>query len=399
MLTAFLLMCGYSLVKPVRDEVAAAHSDSISLLWTGTFLVTLLAMPLFGFIASRSDRGRLLTLTFRSFLAAFLVFAAVFHLQASGEGERAFAVDGAFYIFVSVYNLFTLSLFWSVMADLFRSGQGKELFARITIGATLGAVAGPALTTSMVGWLGPSPLLLVSAGLLEVGLRFLRTMAREADPDHATQPRLGGRAWEGLRLVLRSPQLRGICGYLLLMLVVSGFIYRIKAELASEIPTRADRTSFYANIELIANGITLAMQALASGWLMQRRGVGWTLMLLPAFAVLAFGMLGFWMSLTSIALVDIMRRCGQYALAKPAREVLFTVLPRQEKYQAKSFVDTFVYRGGDVAVSGLYDLLAGLGLGLQALSLAVVPSSLLWMVTAGRLGCRHRSLERQESTP
>jgi len=395
MVTAFLLMCGYSLVKPLRDEVAAAHHEAISSLWTGTFLLMLVAVPLFGALASRCNRRRLLTICYRSFLLLFLSFSVLFRLQE----QRSFGLDAAFYIWVSVYNLFTLSLFWSVMADLFRSHQGKRLFARVTMGATLGAVAGPALTTTLVGLIGSPNLLLLSALLLEIGLRLLRRLAKDDRAEGKTQdPLFGGGAWDGLRLILRSPQLQRICLYLLLMLVTSGFLYRLKAELAHGIENRADRTSFYANIELISNLLTLGLQAFASSWLMRRRGVGVTLMVLPLLAVICFGALGLWLSLTTVAIADIVRRAGQYAMAKPAREVLFTVLPREQKYKAKSFVDTFVYRGGDVAVSWLYDLLAGIGLSAHGLALVVVPTSLLWAGTARHLGRQHHQLEDSQST-
>lgn len=395
MATAFLLMCGYSLVKPIRDEVAAAHPDAISALWTGTFFATLVAVPLFGFLASRCTRRRLLQICFRSFLCLFLLFSFLFHQQ--DPATRPFALDAGFYIWVSVYNLFTLSLFWSVLADLFRANQGKHSFARVTMGASLGAIAGPALTSVLIGTFGSAKLLLLSAVILEVGLQLLLRLSRGQEPAKAetAQPSFGGQAWDGLKLVVRSPQLRRICGYLLLMVLTSGFLYRLKAELAHELGDRAARTSFYARIELIANSVTLALQAFASGWLMQRRGVGVTLMVLPIIAVLCFGFLGLWLTLTTVAVVDILRRTGQYAMAKPAREVLFTVLPREEKYKAKSFVDTFVYRGGDLAVSWLYDLLAGIGLHAQALAFFVVPTSLLWAGTARKLGRQHQLLEEQ----
>lgn len=398
MVTAFLLMCGYSLVKPIRDEVAAAHPDDITSLWTGTFFLTLLAVPLFGFLASRCTRRRLLQICFRSFLLLFLLFSWLFHQQ--DPSTRPFALDAAFYIWVSVYNLFTLSLFWSVLADLFRSKQGKHSFARVTMGASLGAIAGPALTTTLIESLGSANLLLGSALILEVGLQLLLRLTKNqaSEASAKAQQSIGGQAWEGMRLVLRSPQLQRICLYLLLLVLTSGFMYRLKAEVAHGLGDRAARTTYYAQIEMVANSVTLLLQAFASGWLMQRRGVGITLMVLPLLAVLCFGFLGMWLSLATIAVADVLRRTGQYAMAKPAREVLFTVLPRKEKYQAKSFVDTFVYRGGDLAVSWLYDLLAGIGLHAQALAFFVVPTSLVWAGTARQLGRQHQLLEEQHDT-
>ncbi|MHC4824082.1 MAG: NTP/NDP exchange transporter [Planctomycetota bacterium] len=395
MVFAFLLMAGYSLLKPVRDEVGSAHHEQISWLWSGTFLVMLALVPLFGWAASRFPRRHLVPGVYHFFTLNLLVFYFLLReLPATGLARTSF--DFTFYIWVSVFNLFALSLFWSFIADIFKSDQGKRLFGRVMMGATLGAIAGPALTTFLVTRIGTPQLLLVSMLLVQCAVLCFHRLNRSGlvrdSRQEATQA-LGGGIWDGARTIARSPYLKNICLYLLLFLVSGGFLYRLKAEYAYDLfEDRAQRTAFYAQIELISNIATLALQLFLTGKLLQKVGVGFTLAILPVLTMFAFGALGIWLSLTTIAIADVLRRAGNYALAKPAREVLFTVVPRDQKYKAKSFLDTFVYRGGDSAVSWMYDLFA-VFLGGSGLAFAVVPFAALWTGSALRLGHRHKQLE------
>jgi AAA family ATP:ADP antiporter len=403
MLFAFVLMTAYSLLKPLRDEVASHHRDAISMLWSGTFLVMLAAVPLFGWASSRFTRRKLVPIVYRFFLVNLVVFY-VLQLNLTEASSARTSLDYVFYVWVSVFNLFALSLFWSFLADFFRSDQGRRLFGRVMMGATLGAICGPLLVRILVEWLGAANLLIISMALLEVALWCFRYLDRSFDQrqDTAAQRALGGRIWDGARTIWHSPYLRQICLYLLLFLVSGGFLYRLKAEFAYQyFEVRDDRIAFFANIEIASNTLTLLLQFFVTGQLLQRRGVGFTLLILPVATMFAFGALGAVTSLTTIAIADILRRAGNYALAKPAREVLFTVVPREQKYKSKSFIDTVVYRGGDSAVSWMYDFFDR-GLSESGLAFTVIPFAGLWALSGHRLGrgfqqTQHKVNEEQKA--
>lgn len=399
-LFAFLLMTGYSLLKPVRDEVGSAHNDILSWLWSGTFVVMLALVPLFGWVSSRFPRHKLVPGVYHFFsLNLLLFFCLLRSLPDDGTARTAF--DFVFYVWVSVFNLFALSVFWSFLADIFKSGQGKQYFGRVMMGATLGAIAGPTLTSILDARIGTAQLLLVSILMLQLAVVCFHRLNQTGLIPAAQKKKekgLGGGLWDGARTVWESPYLRNICLYLLLFLVSSGFLYRLKAEYAYEFfEDRDARRAFYSNIEVLSNVLTLALQFLVTGKLLQKIGVGFTLAILPVLTMFAFGALGLWTTLTTIAIADVLRRAGNYALAKPAREVLFTVVPTAQKYKSKSFLDTFVYRGGDSAVSWMYDLFSNF-LGGGGLSLAVVPFAALWTGSALRLGRLHQKLEASENT-
>lgn len=397
---AFLLMAGYALLKPVRDEIGSAHEEYLSWLWSGTFLVMLALVPAFGWAASRFQRRSLILGTYEFFSLNLVAFYLLLR-GLPDSGTLRTVVDCSFYVWVSVFNLFALSLFWSFLADVLRSEQGKRRFAQIMMGATLGAIAGPYLTTLLINPLGTANLMWVSIGLLQGAVVCFLVLDRQHGDlalGSSLSRALGGGIWDGARTVWRSPYLRSICVYLLLFLVSSGFLYRLKAQYAREFfDSRDARTSFYADIEVLSNGLTLLLQFLITGRLLKRFGVGFTLAILPVLTMLAFGALGLWTSLATIAAADVLRRVGNFALAKPAREVLYTVVPRDQKYKSKSFVDTFVYRGGDSAVSWMYDLFAMFLQG-SGLALAVVPFAALWTGSALRLGRKHEKLENESPT-
>lgn len=399
MLFAFLLMTGYSLLKPVRDEVGSAHNEILSWLWSGTFLVMLGLVPLFGWASSRFPRQKLVPGVYHFFSLNLLLFFLLLR-NLPDEGTSRTAFDFVFYVWVSVFNLFALSVFWSFLADIFQSQQGKRFFGKIMMGATLGAIAGPYLTLALNPWIGPAKLLLVSIFMLQLAVLCFHRISRSGlipMPEKKEKKGLGGGLWDGARTVWESPYLRNICVYLLLFLVSSGFLYRLKAEYAYDFfEDRGDRLKFYSRIEVASNVLTLGLQFLATGKLLQKVGVGFTLAILPVLTMFAFGALGLWTSLTTIAIADILRRAGNYALAKPAREVLFTVVPTQQKYKSKSFLDTFVYRGGDSAVSWMYDWFSGFLSG-SGLAVVVVPFAALWTGSALRLGSMHQHLEAPQS--
>lgn len=392
----FCLLSGYYVLRPVRDEMGIQGGvQNLPWLFTATFLTMLAAVPLFGWLTARFPRRVVLPAVYWFFAANLALFYIAF--QAPGLAPY---VARVFFVWVSVFNLFVVSVFWSFMVDLFSDEQGKRLFGFIAAGGTSGAIAGPVLTAALSGTLGPVRLLWISALLLGAALLCIHGLIRWADrngdlaPSGAAKgPSLGGSVWAGLRDVARSPYLIGVCFYLFCYTTLSTLLYLEMARLvAEEFPSPHERTRLFAVLDLVVNLLTLAIQVFMTGRLLPRIGVTATLALLPAFAVLGFVVLGTTPLLAVLATFGVLRRAGEFALSKPAREILFTVVAREEKYKAKNAIDTAVYRGGDMLSSWIVAALRGLGLGLSALSFAAAGVAVAWLATSLWLGRRYELL-------
>jgi AAA family ATP:ADP antiporter len=292
-----------------------------------------------------------------------------------------------------------VSVFWSFMSDLFRAEQGKRLFGFIAVGATVGGIVGSTVTSSLVELVGASTLLLVSAASLELAVWIVRLLIRdEATQRPSGQPReqpIGGGALDGIKAVLRSPYLLAVCGYMMLYTITSTLLYFQQAEIVPAVlgDDRAARTAFLARIDLAVNVLTVIVQTTLSGRIMRRLGIGLSLALLPAVTLAGFVGLALAPGLAVLAVFQVLRRSSNYAVARPSREVLYTVLPRDEKYKAKHFVDTFVYRAGDQVGAWSYAGARALGLATTGIAVAAVPVSLIWGAISLWLGRRQRQLE------
>jgi AAA family ATP:ADP antiporter len=392
----FCLLSGYYILRPVRDEMGIQGGvQNLPWLFTATFISMLAAVPLFGWLSARFPRRIVLPVVYWFFIVNLVVFFVAFQIT-----ELRPLVARAFFVWVSVFNLFVVSVFWSFMVDLFSDEQGKRLFGFIAAGGTCGAIAGPALTTVLAPALGPVNLLWISAGLLAAAVICIHRLIAWAGGHHEIAPTagaqgasLGGSVWAGLHHVVRSPYLLGICFYLLCYTSLSTLLYLEMARLVSiEFTSSRERTQLFAALDLTVNALTLAIQVFVTGRLLPRIGVTATLALLPALAVLGFIVLGMAPVLLLLAALGILRRAGEFALSKPAREILFTVIAREEKYKAKNVIDTAVYRGGDMLSSWLVAALRGLGLGLPALSFAAVPLAIAWLATSIWLGRRYEAM-------
>lgn len=290
------------------------------------------------------------------------------------------------------------------MVDVFSEEQGKRLFGVIAAGGTQGAIAGPALTVGLVHTLGPIHLLLVSALLLAVAIICVwqlgqRLRSPEARHPDSEQP-LGGRIWAVLADVARSPYLLCICFYLFCYTMTSTLLYVEMMRLVpAEYPDSAKRTQLFASIDLLVNITTLRHQLFVTARVFERLGVPLTLALLPTFSVIGFLALGFTPVLMVLIVFGVVRRAGEFALSKPAREVLFTVLPREAKYKAKNVIDTLVYRSGDAISSSLTTALRSLGLGLSALCFLAAPLAAAWLTVAVWLGHRQQRLREHPPAP
>jgi AAA family ATP:ADP antiporter len=391
----FAVLASYYVLRPIRDEIGAAGGlDQLSWLFTATLGAMLLANVLFSAVAARLSRRRFIPLAYRFFIATL----AAFYLAMQSPAAEAW-VGRAFYVWVSVFNLFVVSVFWAFMADLFTAEQGKRLFGFIAVGGTLGAILGGALTATLVENAGAATLLIVSALLLEgaawcvrgfpetVGAPSGATVAPEGAPTRNAEWPLGGTFWSGIAHVFRSPYLLGICGFMLLHSVTATLVYFQQADIAGAAFTdRAARTVFFARLDIAVNVLTVLMQVFLTGRLLKWLGVGTTLALLPVVSLAGFVAMAAAPSLALLAAFQIARRAVNYAVSRPAREVLFTVLPREDKYKAKAFTDTFVYRAGDQVGAWAYPALRWLGLGVAGVSWVAAPLAAAWVALSLWLG-------------
>jgi len=395
----FCLLCGYYVLRPVRDEMGIAGGiANLPWLFTGTFVAMLAAVPLFGWVTARFPRRVMLPAVYWFFIANLLLFHA---LMKAGVAPELLA--RAFFVWISVFNLFVVSVFWSFMVDLYSNEQGKRLFGLIAAGGSAGAIAGPALTAALAVPLGIANLLLVSVLFLSAAVACIhRLLAWDTQPGArlgaepaGTGSAIGGSIWGGIRTVLTSGYLLGACLYIVLFSLLFTFLYFEQARImATDFDSGAERTRVFALVDLAVNVLALLLQALLTGRLLAWLGVAGTLALLPAVAVVGFVLVGAFPTLAVIIAFQIVRRAGEYAVAKPARELLFSVLDRERKYKAKNFIDTVIFRGGDAASGWLLTGLKVLGLGFAALTAAAVPVALAWLATSWLLGKRQEALAR-----
>lgn len=388
----FSILLAYYLLRPVRDEIGAADRGNLQLLWTAVFVVMLLAVPLYSSAVARLRRGVFIPLANRFFAANLILFYLALVLLP--DAARAW-IDRVFYVWVSVFALFVVTVFWGLVVDLFRDEQGKRLFGFITVGSSLGGIIGSASTAALAPHLPVFLLLLLAVLPLEAAAQFARALDHRAEQAPATlsrEPaaRIGGNAWSGIGPVFRSPALRNIALWILLMTFASTILYFVQAHLVGEaISDRALRRAFLARIDLAVNIVTIVTQALFTARILRRIGVGATLAVLPAVAALGFLALGsapLSVALSALLIVRVLYDSSRHALAKPAREVLFTRLSREQRYKSKAFIDAAVYRGGDLLSGWIYAGFAGLGMTAGAIALAAAPVAVLWGLLGWQLG-------------
>ena len=412
----FSLLCSYYIVRPIRDEMGIAGGvENLQWLFTGTFLAMLAIIPLFGWISSRYPRQKFLPYVYLFFIINLLLFFMLFQSDIT----HAY-IARTFFIWVSVFNLFVVSVFWSFMADIFSNKQAMRLFGFIAAGGSSGALFGPLLTTSLVGSLGTDNLLVLSALFLCWALLCIKQLDRwqatQSGNDHETASArkpdttadtdklpMGGGIFEGVRLVFNSPYLLGICIVILFYTTLSTFLYFQQAQIIRDnFSDPATRTSIFAGMDLAVNMLTLLFQIFVTGRIVRIFGIAMTLAIIPV--LLCFGFLSIWYAplLFTIVGVQVIRRAGNYAIMKPVREMLYVVLGKQEKYKAKNFIDTSVYRGGDAISAWAYTgLREGLDLGLSGIALIAVPLSAIWAWVAFKLGKQQqqKALQMSDRTP
>jgi AAA family ATP:ADP antiporter len=386
----FLLMTSYFILRPLRDTMGTIYGVAhLQELFTGTFLLSLVVAPIFAGLASRIRLASFLPWVYGFIAITLIVFYFLFRAVANDRWIAA-----AFYVWISTFNLLTISVFWSLMADVFSSDQAKRLFGFIAAGGTVGTICAPAFTILFVRALGTNNLLLISAaGFAATGF-LVRLMEREkrrlVAVDEDTQKtsldhRLGGNPFDGFMLLFKSRYLLMIALFLLLMTWISTVIYFQLGDLISkEFVSREARTQAYASIDLATNSIAVLIQLFGTGRFIRRFGVTTGLLLNPVIMVLAFLAVIFSPVLIVLASIQVVRRFAEYAIAKPSRDMLFTAVDQQAKYKAKNVIDTVVYRFGDLTSSWLSA--AMLPYGVAGLAVFGVLISAVWFPVAYLLG-------------
>ena len=369
----FLLLSSYYVLRPVRDSLAVGiGAEALRWVFTAIFATMIALVPVFGWLASRLPRARLLPAVYGFFALNLLGFTLELH-------------PVVFFVWLSVFNLFVVSVFWSFMSDIFDSRQAARLYGTIAAGGSCGAIAGPLIAAAVPQ---SKLLLVVSAVLLAATIaciaglaRWARTHPRAAEP--SPEAPLGGSMLAGARAVAASPFLLAICGYLLCYAALSTALYFQQVAIVRDaVPDPEERTRLFASVDLLVNALTLAIQVLAFSRLAALLGPTGMLAAVPLLSVAGFLWLGATPTLAALISFGVVRRVGEFAVSKPAREALFTIVPREERYKAKNFIDTVIYRSGDALAGWLFA-------GVSALAAAAV--AVAWTALAVFLGARMKS--------
>src|SRR5215467_8439683 len=397
----FSVLSAYYILRPIRDEMGVAGGvENLQWLFTGTLFGMILVNPPFAALVIKLPRVRFISIAYRFFIANLLIFVLLLKLASA---EQNMWIGRVFFIWTSVFNLFVVSVFWALMVDVFNSEQSKRLFGFISAGATLGAIVGSSITASLASHVPPTYLMLGSAALLEIAVFSVRRLSQLSDVLHrrpiaAEETPIGGTTLSGLTHAFKSPYLVNVSVYILLYAITSTFLYFQQAEIARQaFADRGARTAFFARVDLWVNILTFGAQLFLTGRVLRAIGVGLTLAMLPALSILGFGTLAMTPTIGVLVVYQVLRRAGNFAFARPSREVLFTVVPREDKYKAKSFIDTVIYRTGDQAGAWSYAALGFFGLAMTGISIVAVPISIAWLINGLWLGRKQEKLAATES--
>jgi AAA family ATP:ADP antiporter len=396
----FFLMASYFILRPLRDTMGTVYGvDNLQELFTGTFIVSFIVAPIYAGLASRVKLAAFLPWVY-GFIA--LTMVGFYFLFTNIAEDRWIAA--AFYVWVSTFNLLTISVFWSLMADIFSSGQGKRLFGFVAAGGTAGAWVAPFFVTFFVDEVGTNNLLLISAAGFLVTAFLVRALEAEKRKIAILEPQaqkttldrsLSGNPFDGFALLFKSPYLLMIALFLLLMTTISTVIYfQLGDTITKQFASRAERTQVYATISLVTNSLAILVQLFGTGRFIKRFGVTAGLLVNPMVMVVAFLAIVFSPILIVLASVQVLRSFAEYAVAKPSREVLFTVVDQEAKYKAKNVIDTVVYRFGDFTSAWLSAAILPYGIAGLAAAGAVIAT--IWFAVAWALGRRYEKVRDGE---
>ena len=392
----FMVLGGYYVIRPIRDEIGASSGvENLPWMFTATLAAMLVANALFSAIVARMSRRKFIPIAYRFFIANLLIFSVLMRILPRAEQQW---LGRTFFVWLSVANLFVVTVFWAFMTDLFSNEQGKRLFGFISIGGSLGAIIGGSITAWLVRPIGAANLFLVSAAMFELAAQCMRffpaDFARSEDRrDPTAEKPIGGSLWSGITHIFRSPYLFGLFVFIIFYSTTSTWAYFQQSDLAGHgFADRAARTTFFANLDRSVNTLTLLGQLFLTGRFLKWFGVTPTLILMPTLSLIGFVFIAVTPSLAVLAVFQVLRRAATFAFMRPAREVLFTVLRREDKYKAKSVIDTFAYRVGDQLGAWSYRGLNALGLGLRGISFLTVPIISGWLALGWWLGHKQRIL-------
>ncbi len=393
----FCILSSYYMLRSVREAMGVeSGTTTIPWLFSSTFVVMLAVSPVFGWVASRFPRRAFLPWVYAFFAANILFFYAAFSYAARTDADIVW-IGRAFFVWLSVFNLFVVSVFWSFMADIYSKEQGRRLFGVISAGGSTGALAGPLLTSQLVIPFGFEQLLPVSATLLLLSIVCIHKLRAwverdqaEQIPDTAAASRpLGGSAFAGITHVFGSRYLLAISVISVIASLLGTALYMFVNDLVTNSIAGVDeRTRFFSIVDATTSGLSLLLQLFAVRHAVRRLGLGLTLALMPLISLVGFGLLALNPTLLLIAVLQVVRRSVGFGFAKPGNDMLYSVVTPEEKYKAKNFIDTAVYRGGDIV--GIWSVRALWGLGVSGIALVMLPFALLWIFIALWLGREYR---------
>lgn len=382
----FALLCAYGLLRPLREEMGVRHGvERLQWLFSGTFVCMLLAQPFYGALVSRFERRIFLPVVYGFFMACLVGFYGVFRADLGMD-----VAVPAFFIWVSVFNLFVVSVFWSFMSDIFSTEQAQRLYGIIAAGGTCGALAGPLFTAALVERVGVPQLMLISALLLGVALVAILRLLPWATQRRGDDRAIGGTVLAGARLVASSPFLRLIAGLLLLYVTVNTILYYQQAAVvAAAFTDSAARAAYFARIDFAVNALTVVTQLVVTRVLLTSYGVTPLLMLSPLLVATGFAWLAASPTPLLLAAIQVVHRAGNFSLIAPARESLFTRVDRESRYKAKAFIDTAIYRGGDLVNGWIMAAVVAAKMPLGEVALIGLVVAGLWALLGWRVGRTH----------
>ncbi len=382
----FALLCAYGLLRPLREEMGVRHGvNRLQWLFSGTFVCMLLVQPLYGALVSRYQRRVFLPTVYGFFIACLVGFYLVFRADVG----MTVAVP-AFFIWVSVFNLFVVSVFWSFMSDIFTTDQAKRLYGIIAAGGTCGALAGPGLTALLVERVGVPQLMLISALVLSGALVAILRLLPWATERRGVDRPIGGTVLAGARLVSGSPFLRLLAGLLLLYVTVNTILYYQQAAVVAQAFTvPAARAAYFARIDFAVNALTVITQVCLTRVLLTRAGVTPLLMLSPILVAAGFAWLAVSPTPLLLAAIQVVHRAGNFSLIAPARESLFTRVDRETRYKAKAFIDTAIYRGGDLVNGWIMAGIVAIHMPLGEVAVIGLVVAATWALVGWRIGRTH----------
>jgi AAA family ATP:ADP antiporter len=382
-LTFFCVLCGYFVLRPVRDEIGVrAGVEQLPWLFTATFVVTLLLVPIFGWIVARVPRRAITA-------ATYALCSGLLLLTFGGLQSNSIVAWGVgLFIGISVLNLFIISVFWSLMSDSFDEGEARKRYGVIAVGGTAGAIAGPSITALIAPLIGPVNLLPISAVFLGIAAVLSMFIPRRADAP--PQQKIGGNALAGIRLALRNPSLLRIALIIVCYTTISTILYFHQADIVkSAITDSGERTRYFALLDLVNNITTVTLQALITSRVLTRLGLKFALSASPAITGTGLAVLALYPHLAVVAVLQVIHRAGEHAFTRPGREVVFTTVTPEERFKAKNFIDTFVYRGNDALAAWLIGMMHTNGAGIAAIAFFGIMVASGWAANGYALGKKH----------